>query len=165
MQLSQTRTWNVPDDLMNELACSVITTAAEGGINYWAHVSRYKWGSPSLGHSDSDQSRTNNATHPWADTDREYAEATVHDNEDDEHGPWEIDAAKMTAAIVKIVSGDVPPFYNMGYTETFRDRLVNLFNQAEQNPDLALINADFDFDANDADCAMQIACMDEVVYG
>lgn len=153
MQITHTKTWNVPDDLMNELACVIITTAVEGGINYWGGVSRYKWGGP-------DQPRDDGQY-----AEREYAEATVHDNEDEDHGPWEIDAAKMTEAIVKIVSGDVKPFYNQGYSETFKDRLVSLFNQAEQNPNMPFLDADFDFDADDADSAMQIACLGEVVYG
>lgn len=159
MNITQTQTWNVPDDLMNDLACSIITTAIEGGINYWASVDQYRWGAPDLGHSH-DQA---NGTDAWQDGDRTYAHAKVHDDEDNVW--YYVDAAKMTEALVKIVSGDLKPFYNAGYNETFRERLVSVFNQAEKDPKIKFLRLDFDFDADDADAAMQIALLGEVVYG
>lgn len=163
MQLTQNRTFEVPDEALNQIACDLITAACEGGINYWASCEDYRWGDPSLGHSRPQA----NGSDAWQPDDKRYATVTIHSDVDPgmepDFEPVFVDAAKMIEAIRKVVAGEVKPFYNMGYTQTYRDRLVSLFAELERG--VQLDYADYDYDASDADCMMQIAVLGETVYG
>lgn len=125
----------VPDAKLTGLAGDLITTAVEGGINYWAQVSGYQW-------------------------DGVPVQVTVHEIEPSEDQKeavvCKVTTVEMVQAIGDLVAGRVKAFSSMGYGQTFRDRLIAWMTGNED---------DFDFDANDADAMMQIACLGEVVYG
>lgn len=152
-------TWNVPPIAIRQLACDLITTAVEGGINYWASVSGYHWGSPGAGHSDGHR--------PWDENDEPYARVTVHENESHDDGParvMRVGVKEMLVAIRKVIASDVLTFYSMGYSRTFRQRLLALLDQLDAGS-TPYDEADYDFDADDADNMMQIAVFGEIIYG
>jgi hypothetical protein len=140
-------------EAIRQLACDLIIAAVEGGINHWSHVSDYRWGDPNLGHSD---------RRPWSEGDTPYASVTVHEDEGDEKVVY-VGVAKMVEVIRKVVAGDVEPFYNRGYSQTLRERLIALLDQLEQG--VPYSETDFDSDADDADNLMQLAVLGEIVYG
>jgi len=158
MGISLFKTWQVRPEAVRELAADLISTAVEGGINYWASCEGYKWGGPLLGHSDD---------RPWTDEDVTYAQVTIHETESSDDGPPKIvfvNVAKMWAAIRQVVAGDVKPFYNASsYSETFRERLLALLDQLDEGK--AFDECEFLYDADDADSMMQIAVLGEIIYG
>ena len=145
-------TFNVPDAVLDEIARDLITTAVEGGINYWATVSEYRWGGPGLGHSDG---------RAWKAGDAPYASVTVHEKDAEEGVP--VDAAKMREAVVKVLTGEAKPFYTVGYGRLYRDRLTEALREVMKGT--AFDRTEYDYDARDADCMMQLAVLGNVVYG
>lgn len=162
MQLTHNKSWDIPDEVMNALACNLITTACEGGINYWAACENYRWGDPSIGHS---HAQANGST-DWQPGDTQYATVTIHSDVDPDmepdFQPVYVDAAKMIEAITKLMTTEIT-FYTMGYSRTFKERLASVFDEVSRGVDFD--KADFDFDAGDADCMMQIAVLGKTVYG
>lgn len=151
------QTWNVPPEAIRHLASDLITTAVDGGINYWASVSAYSWGKPSIGHSDG---------RPWGENDdAPYARVTVHESESHDDGPAKVvtvGVKEMLVAIRKVISSDHKTFYSQGYSQTFRRRLLALLDQLDQG--MPYDEAELDYDSDDADNMMQIAVFGEVIY-
>ena len=155
MEISCTKSWDIPDEVMHGIAADLITAAIEGGINYWGAVSEYRWGCPSLGHSDD---------RPWTEGELPYAVATVHDVEDRDFPPTEVDAPKVIEALKKILCGQIKPFYTLGYgASTYAMRLTKHLDDivAGAKPD----ETEYDYDASDAEMVIQVALFGEVVYG
>jgi hypothetical protein len=69
-----------------DFLCGIITTAVEGGINYWSHVSDYQW--------------------EW-DTAMNFTSASVTVHEDESDDEFVIDIDKVASAIGKLVAGNV----------------------------------------------------------
>jgi hypothetical protein len=156
MEFTCNTTWNVPDEAVTQVAVDLITTAVEGGINDWASVSEYHWGQPGLGHSNRRE---------WSEEDTSYANVTVHDLIDEDAPPEgvAIDVPKMVETIRKVVAGDFDPFYNaMSYSQTYRQRLTALFDQLERG--VPLDEADYDYDALDADHMVQLIMFGKIEY-
>lgn len=161
MQITTTKSWDVSDEIVNQLACTIITTGVEGGIGYWSVAENYRWGSPDLGHSHQQA----DGTKTWKDGDTEYTTVTLDDTEGDDFQGKVVDQTLMIEVIKKLMAGEYKPFYNQGYSKTLQDRISDLFNEATENPRLRFIDADFDMDADDGDAMIQLACFGEVVYG
>lgn len=145
---------DVPDDALRELAADVITTAVEGGIGHWADVRSYRWGNALLGHSD---------RMPWTEDDKPYARVSLRDTEADEPAVYILGETEIVAVLIALVNGSLPEFANEGYSQTFRTRLINAMCE------LGHLGGDFsdtelDYDADDADCLVQLACLGEVAY-
>lgn len=146
---------DVPEAVLDEIAADLITTAVEGAINYWASVSDYTWAGPGYGHSDG---------RPWADGDTQHVSVTVYetDGDDPEHGHT-VDVAAMRVALLRVVAGECKPFFTPGYERRYETRVVDALRKVAAGTPLD--QTDYDFDASDADCMMQLAVLGEVVYG
>jgi hypothetical protein len=127
------------DDLLNEAATGLITTAVEGGINYWATVESYRWDCPVA-----DRHAT-----------------VVEGDHPAEAGPHTVTVASMRAAMVKVADGDVREFHNSGYRDSYRLRLRRMLANAA----MGVEDDNYDYDAGDADSMFQIAIFGEVIYG
>lgn len=150
------KTWQVAPEAIRELAVDLITSAVEGAINYWAHVSDYHWGGPN-GHSD---------RRPVSEGDTSYATVIVHEDEasvGDAPKEVRVNVATMVETIRKVVAGDVKPFYNPGYSQTCRERLIAVLDRLDEG--VSYSDADPNFDADDGDSMMQIAVLGEIIYG
>lgn len=160
MQITQSKSWDISHEVLNTVACDLITAAVEGGTGYWASVSDYRWGDPGLGHS---HKQANGST-DWQPGDVPYATVTMHSDVDGESDfePVTVDAAKMIEAINKVMTSDLT-FYTAGYNKTFKQRLAAAFDEVANG--VPFDRTDFDSDASDADCMMQIAVLGSVTYG
>jgi hypothetical protein len=127
-----------------EFLADVITTAVEGGINYWSTVSGYKWFFPDLdgGSAEHEEGMAN-------------AYVTVHP--EDEDVSFYIDTEKIEEAINRILdAGPVGPNKSGGLLTRYGWSQVCL---ASKESDAGEIDADI------ADCIVQVACFGELVYG
>lgn len=140
--ISCTTSWDIPDAALDGIATDLLTTAAEGGIQYWAHVTDYKWDTEVV-------------------ADRHV---TVLEGDD---GATEITVtvAMIREAITKVVTGAVKPFYNQGYTDTYAKRVTDLFTEITRDKIKVSDSQGYDYDADDADNVLQIAAFGEIVYG
>lgn len=145
MEIVQSKSWTVPDAVLNRIACDLIITAIEGGINHWAQVLIYKWTDPDLGRGD-----------------KVSAMARIVDTRDD-GATYDVTVPKIVAAIVKVMNGEVKPFYSDGYTKTYAQRLAGLFDELSKGVELD--ETEYDHDADDADCMVQLAVLGDVRYG
>lgn len=73
-----------------QLCADVLTTAVEGGINYWSSVSRYRWGPKDVDDS---------VTPP-------FAEVTLHDQEDEDKA-YTLDQDGIRRAFARLAEGPV----------------------------------------------------------
>jgi len=116
----------------------ILTTAVEGGINYWAQVVRYKWVDPRGGQR--------------ADT-----HAVVIDAEDDDETPkrHDVTLATIRKGINLLRNGGghhikpAPEWFHKKWRDAYA----------------GCGDASWDFDAGDADCVVQAGLFGEVVYG
>lgn len=131
-------------DKRAEFLASVMTTAIEGGINYWASVGGYRWGFSDLGKSDGSK---------LGDGEQAFATATIYD--DEESG--EISDAGMKVDIETIAKGI--RLVSDGKTSISSGRQANAALANRTNGD------DGDIDADIADCILQAGMFGEVVYG
>lgn len=123
-----------------DFLATIVTTAVEGGINYWSHVSGYRWGYRSLGQSDGQ---------PLPADVQPYAECVVHvDDEDGEPLDLNIDVAARGLRLIR--EGKV------SLNESIR-RGIMLADRTNGD--------DGDIDAGDADCIVQAGLFREIVYG
>lgn len=132
-----------------EFLADIITTAVEGGINYWSKVSDYCWQSPSLGFSHP-QRFTEGAVPDKAD-----ARVTVWDYEcdeaaDDKPARFDITVESIASALAVFRDGPVK-----GLHESNRRIVV----EADRENEGGMIDADA------ADWIIQVACHGEVIYG
>lgn len=128
-------------DKRAEFLASVMTTAIEGGISYWAEVGNYRWGFSDLGKSDGSK---------LVEDEQAFANATVWDGEDDEAKPVEVDIETIAKGIRLVSDGKV---------SISNDRRANVMLANRTNGD------DGDIDADIADCILQAGMFGEVVYG
>lgn len=119
-----------------QLLVDVITTAVEGGVNYWASVSRYVWG-----------------PHDVQSTEAPHAAATLHDNEDTANGHFELTVDAMARAFDLLC--ERRDIVGVGDSD-WRRRMTAMYLE----PD-----GEHDFDAGDADALVQIAWFGDVRYG
>jgi hypothetical protein len=123
-----------------QFLADVITTATEGGIQYWARVTGYRWFSPELegGTAEPGPGGTANA---WVE---------LVDAEEDDGERHRVDLDKIAHAFGVVRQG-TPKGWN--------DDDVARMRQAYAELDAGEI------DAGDADCLLQLAIFGEVVYG
>jgi hypothetical protein len=121
----------------------IVTTAVEGGINYWARVSGYRWHSPDMadGGGSAEPSPAGGGN----------AYCTVHEMGDEEEPIAEHKLTIDTIAHAFTVARDPDVKINPGY----RAKLI----------ELSLGGDDVDYDAGDADNLVQLGLFGELVYG
>lgn len=116
-------------------AHSVLCTAIEGGITYWAEVLTYR----------------------WMDPERDYrpdTHATVRDAEDEEAEVHTLNAQSIIWGLSRLASGEVgagSPSAEESWSDALRKVLAG--------------DDEVDLDASDADCIVQAALFGEIVYG
>lgn len=119
----------------------LLTTAVEGGINYWCQVAEYRiWANPDAPSGEL--------------VERDDPYAVVVDYDGDEH---RIDLDVIARGINRITDGKVT-YYNHGYQNTDR-RMASLNRSNGQDDDLG------DYDAWDADAVVQAGLFGELIYG
>lgn len=119
-----------------EFLGALLTTAIEGGVNYWAQVVEYKW-----------------------DCDEPYAVLVdCEEAEEDEPERLLVDLDVIARGINKIASGEVG-FYNMGYEGDSNTRMLVLNRTNGTDDRLG------DYDALDADAVVQAGLFGEIVFG
>lgn len=119
----------------------IFTTAIEGGINHWCRVARYHWSVDDKG------------------DERDYAFfAEVVDNEDDEDTSpprHRIDAEVILRGLVALAS--MPPTKRQR-RYPLREKAIRLLMGGE-------VADAVDYDAEDADCIVQMGLFHNVIYG
>lgn len=117
---------------------SILTTAIEGGINYWASVLHYD---PDM---DNDTLELGDECHAVIVEDEDAAESKV------------IDTATIRKAMSKLHKGEgfsltreTPEWWAKKWRKAYRE----------------CATGEWDFDATDADIVVQVALFGEVVYG
>lgn len=123
-----------------EFLASTLTTAVEGGINYWSSVEDYRWGYPDLGHSDG---------RPWAKGDQAYASVKVWAEDGDDETPFEVN--------LDTIAKGWGLFMDMTWNRDYLQRDAKLANRTN--------GADGDYDSDVADIVLQLGIFGEVVYG
>lgn len=118
-----------------QLLCDLFTTALEGGINYWASVSEYRWEDENG--EDGDNSLD--------------FRAVIHDEESGDPD------SLVTVTIVTMRRG-----YRLA-TGEWRKKIH--WSSGEAPPFIVTDDTEWDFDAGDADCILQLGVFGEVVYG
>lgn len=127
-----------------EFLADVITTAVEGGINYWAQVLEYRWYTPTLDGGSAEPGPNGTAN----------AYVTLTDLEDpDEQYDITVDSIARALSMIRasLKGGGRPKGWNR--TDAMRVLAASSANDAG------------DIDSADADCVLQYAIFDEVVYG
>jgi hypothetical protein len=122
------------------------TSAMEGGVNYWASVSKYRW---ALRH-DSGAVVTDSYGDPCEDY--EGFTATLLDNEDEDAEPRVVNREVIERGIRALADGTAKTSVNL------RKKMLVVVNA----PEMAAM---LDLDASDADCIVQAGLFGEVVYG
>jgi hypothetical protein len=125
----------------DEFLASVITTAIEGGVGYWAGCRVYRWWSPTLDGGTALPSVNGGA----------FAHAVLVDREDPEQRDWKVDPGTIVQAFERLAE-DAPVLHVSTRT---RNRLLGAYDDLEAG----------DIDADDADMLVQIGLFGEVVYG
>lgn len=128
----------------DQLMLDLFTTAIEGGVNYWAQVESYHWQREPT----SDESHRNQP----ADYAGFYANITEVEYEDETDG----------SADHRIDRGVMIKGYSLARGE-WRDKIH--WSSGEKPPWVWTEDTDWDFDAGDADCIVQLGLFGEVVYG
>lgn len=139
-----------------EFLADIITTAVEGGINYWSQVSDYRWQSPSLGYSHP-QRFPEGSTPERAD-----ASVTVWDYECDEgredNPPrYDITVESIASALAKFRAPDAATTLHLAERNV---AIVRENDRTNGEPETTQ-----DVDADVADWIVQVACFGEVIYG
>lgn len=124
----------------------VLTTAVEGGVNYWAAVEDYRWYYPDLEGGTAEPAPNGGGN----------AHATVFDAEDDEDQGEHVDLDSIAGAVNRIVNDE-----EVRYLSKNTRRIVKVANR--QNT-VAPDQGD-DIDAQVADEVLQVAAYGEVVFG
>lgn len=125
-----------------DVCTDILVAGVEGGVNYWAAVSKYKWGDAELegGSLAVPKGRKRDAT------------AILHNAEDGERVGKITPQGVLTA--VRAIAGD-NTWSGYGWDGKLRTRCVMLLDDPRED----------DFDAADADCIIQRALLGELVYG
>lgn len=123
---------------LDQLLLDLFTTALEGGINYWSHCSSYHWS-----HSGDDLT----LGHGLEDYKGFYA-IIIEDEDDTEH---------------RIDRSIVARGYRLATDTPMRSSIA--WSSGEKPPLVVGPDTDWDFDADDADCIVQLGLFGEVVYG
>lgn len=123
---------------------SVLTTAVEGGINYWAHVEDYRWGLPDL-----------DGNGPLAKSGGGWASVTIHDDE-------------IGGGTYRLTSGDLDNviWHMLGNRSLNLNPYVyaslgmsNVLNTTVHDQEV------FDMDANVCNMVVQYALFGKIIYG
>jgi hypothetical protein len=124
-----------------QFLADVITTATEGGIQYWARVTGYRWYSPDLdgGTAEPGPGGTANA---WVE---------LVDAEEDDGKRHRVTVDDIARVLNGLRADAVPKYWNADAVR--RAIAANRENDGG------------DIDAGDADCLLQLAIFGEVVYG
>ena len=122
------------------------TTAMEGGVNYWASVSKYRWMLRDASGALVEDS--------YGDPCEDYQgfTATLLDAEDEDAEPRVVNREVIERGIRAIATGTAKTSANL------RKAMLVALNAPEMVGDL-------DLDASDADCIVQAGLFGEVVYG
>lgn len=124
----------------DQLMLDLFTTALEGGIGYWSECSAYHWmiGPPS-----------DDVTRPSVSDFNDFY-ADIIEYEPDGDGRHRIDRRTMRRGY-DLARGD------------WRDKIR--WSSGEPPPWVVHDDTDWDFDAGDADCIVQLGLFGQVVYG
>lgn len=118
-----------------DFLAGIITTAIEGGINYWSKVHKYEWGD-----------KVGNYQFPI-----NYAYAKIQDFGDDEPGKvYEITMSKVSKAL---------KLFRDGKIDLRSDILQEILLSDTTNGEEGTI------DVECADCIIQVICFNDVIYG
>jgi len=123
------------EEAARDRANSILCTAIEGGITYWAEVLTYR----------------------WMDPERDYrpdTHATVRDAEDEGGEVHTLTAQSIIVGLSRLASGEVGAG-NPAAEESWSDALRKVLAGDDE----------VDLDASDADCIVQAALFGEIVYG
>jgi hypothetical protein len=124
-----------------QFLADIITTAVEGGIQYWARVTAYRWYSPDLDGGTAEPGPGGTAN----------AYAIVVDGEDEDQVGHEVGLDDIARVLNGLRSAEPPKYWNADAVR--RVIAANRDNDAG------------DIDADDADVILQLAIFGEVVYG
>jgi coenzyme F420-reducing hydrogenase gamma subunit len=125
-----------------QFLADVLTCAVEGGINYWASVSDYRWYDPTFEDGGGTAEHVDGVPNAYA---------TVHETESDGTVSGLIGVDQVATAIRDILNGKEGIRIN--------DADVALIREANRDNDAGEI------DAGIADMIVQVAMFGEVVYG
>jgi hypothetical protein len=120
-----------------DFLASVLSTAVEGGISYWASAKpgTYKWGSE-------------NGPHTFGDA--HYASITIREDDDGQTGPWRhVSEATIAQGIARVKRPDF----------RINTQLLGDILTGDRNNDAGEIDAD------GADVIVQAALFGKIVYG
>lgn len=121
------------------LYLNVFTAAIEGGINYWAAVSAYHWTNDPEGDALNAQ-------------DHAGFFAVISDQEDDEEPEHLVNRSVIARGMRLIAEGETQ------LNETLRAEIARAYRKPENDDD-------YDIDAEQADCILQVGLFNEIVYG
>lgn len=124
----------------------IIVTAVEGGINYWASVTDYRWYDPSLDGGNAEPAPNGGGN----------AVVTVYDMEDDEDEGVTVDLNSMAHAVNQISTRDDIKYLSSG---------VRKIVQSASRQNSIAPDEGYDIDAHVADQVLQVAAYGEVVFG
>ena len=145
-------TLDVPQEFLNCL----ITTACEGGINYWAACTDYKWSHGQDTDGDELTGPTTVTVQESVD-DLDYDGETIMGRRGGEYKAVGVDVGpqQMLDAIIRILDVAQPLEF---ISDNFRNALLDAVRQPNGE-------GDGDLDANDCDLIMQVAVLGRIVYG
>ncbi len=134
---------------MREFLAYVLATAIEGGSTYWACDMK-------------DVKREN-----FGDHGKFIVSATWRDAEDEDNKRYPISLESMHTAMGKMAVEAVQRRMNPDHVRTIalNDRTLELWATAFLASENQLDDGDFDYDAGDADCLVQVAIFGDVIYG
>jgi hypothetical protein len=123
----------------NQLLFDLFTTALEGGIGYWSECDDYKW-----------EAAVNDRRELVA-ADAYHAKIREIDYDADRETPYTINHEVMRVG------------FSRATTPPWRDRIG--WSSGEKPPLVVTDDTDWDFDAGDADCIVQLGLFNDVRYG
>lgn len=134
----------------DQFLADLFTTVMEGGCNYWASISSYRiWKRDSNG----------NTIDPLV-GDLLGFSADLHNDEDE--GDFHVNRRIMARGWRKL-NAHVDSDPESPDHVTWRNKLA--WSNGEKPPVVWSEAADWDYDAGDADCILQLGLLDSVVYG
>ncbi len=140
--------WATLSHAAKQAACSIVCTAVEGGVNYWASVQSYKW--MVRGEDGQILDLPDGALRLAEDT---CALLRDTEDEDEEKEPMRLDGPAVVRGLAKLADGSV-----RGCSPSSEPSWARALH-------MVLAGEDPDLDAGDADCIAQAALLGEIVYG
>ena len=140
--------WATLSHASKQAACSIVCTAAEGGVNYWATIAGYKWMV-----RDEDGKVIDGEGGGLLFCDDTHALLRDAEDEDEVGEPMRLDGPAIVRGLAKLADGSV-----RGCSPSSEPSWARALH-------MVLAGEDPDLDAGDADCIAQAALLGEIVYG